>query len=162
MELFLIGVLFFFAMVTLTIEVLSGTIKFGIISLTLTILATTLTYFFYGIDTAVWTLVVSSVFNVGAITYSVRSKSWEKFSQKHSIEGKHDDKESERKLFLYPTQEGKTVSSLRPNGRVSFDGEIFEVRSLNGGFIDVGKKVAIAKIELNKIYVVPLPVISNQ
>ena len=155
MELFLIGILFLLAMITLTIEVLAGTIKFGIISLVLTLIATSLTYFSYGIDTAIWTLVTASIFNIGAITYSVRSKSWEKFTQKQVIEGKHDDKESERKLFLYPEQEGKTVSSLRPNGRVSFEGEIFEVRSLNGGFIDAGQNVAIAKIELGKIYVTP-------
>ncbi len=154
MELFLIGFLFFVAMITLTIEILSGTIKFGLISLFMTLLGTALTYFFFGTDASIWALAVASVFNIGAITYSVRSKSWEKFSQKQIIEGKHDDKESEKKLLLYPEQRGKTISSLRPNGRVNFDGEIFEVRSLNGGFIDVGKEVLIAKIESTKIYVV--------
>ncbi|WP_338764896.1 NfeD family protein [Bernardetia sp. ABR2-2B] len=153
MELFIIGILFFFAMITLTIEVLSGTIKFGVISLFLTLFGTVLTYFFYGIDTSIWTLAIASVFNVGAITYSVRSKSWEKFSQKHMIEGKHDDKDTERKLFLYPKQKGKTISSLRPNGRVNFEDEIFEVRSLNGEFIDSGKEIMISKIEGSKIYV---------
>lgn len=162
MEIFLIGILFLFAMVTLAIEVLSGTIKFGIISLGLTLLGTALTYFFYGIDVSVWTLAISSVFNIGAITYSVRSKSWEKFSQKQSIEAKHDDKESERRLFLYPEQEGKTISTLRPNGRVIFGEEVFEVRSLSGGFIDAGQKVTIAKIESNKIYVVVSSLIYNE
>lgn len=154
MEVFVIGFLFFLAMVTLTIEILSGTIKFGVISLFLTLFGTALTHFFFGMDASLWTLGISSIFNIGAITYSVRSKSWEKFRQKQVIEGKHDDKDSERKLFLYPEQIGKTVSSLRPNGRVNFDGEIFEVRSLNGDFIDAGKQVQIAKIEFTKIYVV--------
>ena len=161
MELFLIGFLFFVAMVTLTIEILSGTVKFGVISLFMTLLGTALTYFFFGIDASIWTLAISSVFNIGAITYSIRSKSWEKFSQKQIIEGKHDDKESERKLLLYPEQVGKTISSLRPNGRVNFDGELFEVRSLNGEFIDSGKQVSIAKIEATKIYVIQLPAISR-
>ncbi|PIY08128.1 MAG: hypothetical protein COZ18_13875 [Flexibacter sp. CG_4_10_14_3_um_filter_32_15] len=162
MELFLIGFLFFIAMITLTIEILSGTIKFGVISLFLTLLGTALTYFFFGVDASIWTLSIASIFNIGAITYSVRSKSWEKFTQKQMIEGKYDDKETERKLFLYPEQKGKTISSLRPNGRVNFDGEIFEVRSLNGEFIDSGKDVLLAKIESTRIYVVQLPVISNQ
>ncbi len=162
MELFLIGFLFFVAMITLTIEILSGTIKFGIISLFMTLLGTALTYFSFGVDASIWTLSIASVFNIGAITYSVRSKSWEKFTQKQMIEGKYDDKETERKLLLYPEQRGKTISSLRPNGRVNFDGEIFEVRSLNGEFIESGKEVLIAKIEGSKIYVVQLPVISNQ
>ncbi|AFM06218.1 membrane-bound serine protease (ClpP class) [Bernardetia litoralis DSM 6794] len=157
MELFLIGILFFFAMITLIIEILSGTIKFGVISLFLTLLGTALTYFFFGIDASMWTLSIAFVFNIGAITYSVRSKSWEKFSQKQMIESKHDDKESERKLFLYPEQRGKTISSLRPNGRVSFDGEIFEVRSVNGQFIDTGKEIMIIKIESAKIYVAEIP-----
>lgn len=161
MELFLIGILFFFAMISLTIEVLSGTIKFGVISLFLTLLGTALTYFFFGIDASIWTLSVASLFNIGAITYSIRSKTWEKFAQKQIIEGKHDDKESERKLLLYPEQRGKTVSSLRPNGRINIDGEIFEVRSLNGGFIDSGKDVMIAKIEATKIYVVQLSLPNN-
>jgi membrane-bound ClpP family serine protease len=165
MELFLIGILFFFATITLIIEVLSGTIKFGVISLFLTLLGTAMTYFFFGTDTSIWTLSIASIFNVGAIAYSIRSKSWEKFSQKQMIEGKHDDKETERKLMLYPEQIGKTVSSLRPNGRVSFDGEVFEVRSVNGEFIDSGKEIRIAKIEGSKIYVQivssnQLPVIS--
>ncbi|WP_338791810.1 NfeD family protein [Bernardetia sp. MNP-M8] len=154
MELFLIGFLFFVAMITLTIEILSGTIKFGVISLFMTLLGTALTYFFFGIDASVWTLFIASIFNIGAIAYSVRSKSWEKFSQKQAIEGKHDDKDTERKLLLYPEQRGKTISSLRPNGRVNIDGEIFEVRSLNGGFIESGKEIMIAKIENSKIYVV--------
>ncbi|WP_338813531.1 NfeD family protein [Bernardetia sp. Wsw4-3y2] len=154
MELFLIGFLFFVAMITLTIEILSGTIKFGVISLFMTLLGTALTYFFFGIDASVWTLFIASIFNIGAIAYSVRSKSWEKFSQKQAIEGKHDDKDTERKLLLYPEQIGKTISSLRPNGRVNIDGEIFEVRSLNGGFIESGKEIMIAKIENSKIYVV--------
>ena len=149
-------------MITLTIEILSGTIKFGVISLFLTLLGTALTYFFFGVDASIWTLSIASIFNIGAITYSVRSKSWEKFTQKQMIEGKYDDKETERKLFLYPEQKGKTISSLRPNGRVNFDGEIFEVRSLNGEFIDSGKDVLLAKIESTRIYVVQLPVISNQ
>lgn len=153
MELFLIGLLFFLAMITLTIELLSGTIKFGMISLFLTLLGTALTYFFFGVDASIWVLFISSVFNIGAITYSVRSKSWDKFTQKQVIEGKHDDKETERKLLLYPDQRGRAISSLRPNGRVSFDGEVFEVRSLNGEFIDAGKNVVIAKIEATKIYV---------
>ncbi len=156
MELFLIGILFFFSMLALTIEILSGTIKFGLISFFLTLFGTVLTYFFFGLDASIWTLAVSSILNIGAITYSVRSKSWEKFSQKQSIEGKHDDKESERKLLLYPEQIGKTISSLRPNGRVSFDGEIFEARSLNGQFIDFGKEIMIQKIESSKIYVVEM------
>ncbi len=154
MEIFLISILFFLAMITLTIEILSGTIKFGLISLFLTLFGTALTYYFFGIDTSIWTLSIASVFNIGAIVYSIRSKTWEKFSQKQIIAGKHDDKESERKLFLYPEQEGKTVSSLRPNGRVSFDGEVFEVRSVNGEFIDSGKEIKIAKIEGSKVYVV--------
>jgi membrane-bound ClpP family serine protease len=162
MELFLIGILFFFATITLLIEVFSGTIKFGVISLFLTLLGTALTYFFYGIDTSIWTLSIASIFNIGAITYSVRSKSWEKFTQKQMIESKYDDKETERKLMLYPEQRGKAISSLRPNGRVSFDGEVFEVRSVNGEFIDSGKEIMIAKIEGSKVYVVQLPVISNQ
>lgn len=141
-------------MITLTIEILSGTIKFGVISLFMTLLGTALTYFFFGIDASVWTLFIASIFNIGAIAYSVRSKSWEKFSQKQAIEGKHDDKDTERKLLLYPEQRGKTISSLRPNGRVNIDGEIFEVRSLNGGFIESGKEIMIAKIENSKIYVV--------
>lgn len=153
MEIFLIGILFFFAMVTLIIEVLSGTIKFGLISFFLTLLGTALTYFFFGVGASIWTLSISSIFNIGAITYSIRSKSWEKFSQKQMIEGKHDDKETERKLILYPEQLGKTISSLRPNGRVDFDGETFEVRSINGEFIDFGKEVMIAKIDGSKIYV---------
>ena len=161
MEVFLIGILFFLAMITLTIEILSGTIKFGLISLFLTLFGTALMYYFFGIDASIWALAIASIFNIGAITYSVRSKSWEKFSQKQIIGGKHDDKESERKLFLYAEQEGKTISSLRPNGRVSFDGEVFEVRSVNGEFIDSGKEIKIAKIEGSKIYVVQLPIISN-
>ena len=162
MEFFLIGILFFFAMITLLIEILSGTLKFGIISLLLTLFGTALTYYFFGIDSSIWILSIASFFNIGAIMYSIRSKSWEKFSQKQIIEGKHDDKETERKLILYPEQRGKTVSSLRPNGRVSFDGEVFEVRSINGEFIDSGKEIMIAKIEGSKVYVVQLPVISNQ
>ncbi|WP_375560924.1 NfeD family protein [Bernardetia sp. OM2101] len=162
MEFILIGILFFFAMVTLTIEILSGTIKFGVISLFLTLLGTAITYFFFGVDASIWTLSIASIFNIGAITYSIRSKTWEKFTQKQIIEGKHDDKESERKLLLYPEQRGKTISSLRPNGRINIDGEIFEVRSLNGGFIDSGKEIMISKIESNKIYVVQLPSTSNQ
>ncbi len=162
MELFLIGFLFFIAMITLTIEILSGTIKFGVLSLFMTLLGTALTHFFYGIDASIWTLSIASIFNIGAIAYSIRSKSWQRFTQKQILEGKHDDKESEKKLYLYPEQRGKTISSLRPNGRVNIDGEIFEVRSLNGGFIDSGKEVMIAKIESTKIYVVPLPIISKE
>lgn len=160
MELFLIGILFFFAMTTLVVEILSGTIKFGVISFVLAFLGTALTYFSFGTDASIWTLSIASIFNIGAITYSIRSKTWEKFSQKQMIEGKHDDKESERKLFLYPEQIGKTISSLRPNGRVDFDGEIFEVRSLNGSFIDSGEQIMIAKIESAKIYVTQLPALT--
>lgn len=147
-------------MIALLLEVFSGTIKFGVISFFLMLFGTALTYYYFGIDASLWTFSISSVFNLGAITYSIRSKSWEKFSQKQMIEGKYDDKETERKLMLYPEQRGKAISTLRPNGRVSFDEEVFEVRSLHGEFIEAGKEVMIAKIENTKIYVVS--VTSNQ
>ena len=94
-------------------------------------------------------LLGSTVFAIGAVTYSLRSKSWKKFTLKTKNEGKFNEGLTHS---LQEGMEGIAISNLRPMGKGEFEGKEFEVSTL-GGFLDSGTSIKISKIDNQKIFV---------
>jgi membrane-bound ClpP family serine protease len=84
---------------------------------------------------------------IACIIIALKSGMWDKVSLHKNTEGK---------VNLLPNvkvgDSGNTISSLRPMGKVTFEGITVEV-STSGEFIESGAFVEIIKIENNKIYV---------
>lgn len=107
----------------------------------------------YQIDdiTGHYTLGVTALISVGLIALALRSKTWEKISQKEEIRGRagaavHDLKAGDR---------GITVGRLNPIGNVRFGDVLFEARS-KGDYIPEKCTVEIVTIEGTKITVKPI------
>ncbi len=111
-----------------------------------------LSFINYGSTGGTITIVASAVVYISTLIVSFKVKSWERFSLKGVMSGKVNE---DFKLDLKVGDEGKTVSSLRPIGKASFEDKEIEVTSL-GGFVDEKLPVKVIKIENNKIYVEPI------
>jgi membrane-bound ClpP family serine protease len=84
--------------------------------------------------------------------WGFRSKSWERFSLKSSIDSKVNDEDI---MNLQVGQRGITLSSCRPMGKAEFDNRNWEVRT-NGGYLEAGTEVQIIRIENRTITIEPL------
>ncbi len=106
----------------------------------------------FGTSTGIITLVITGVFCLIALVYSLKTKSWEKFSLKKTMDSKFNE---EFKQDLQVGEEGESISSLKPIGKALFNEQEVEVRSM-GGYVREKSKVRIIKIEQNKIFVEPI------
>ncbi len=126
-----------------------GTTLVGILGVVVTIGG--VYYAFISFDSQVaWIILgLTLLLNFSVLVYGFSSGVWKKFALKESITSRAFD---DRLLGLEVGMEGKTISDLKPIGKAEFLNRIFEVKS-NSGFISVGSKVFITKLENNTIIV---------
>jgi membrane-bound ClpP family serine protease len=126
-----------------------GTTLVGLIGLIVTIAG--IYYAFISLEYATaWTvLAMTAVVNLGAVVYGFRSGVWSRFALKEAVTATTFE---DRLKGLSIGMEGKAISDLKPIGKADFLDKAYEVKS-NSGFIPVGTKVIITKLENNTIIV---------
>ncbi len=128
-----------------------GTTIFGIFGFACLLFGIYMGYENFGTSTGTIILISTLISSIALITYSLRSKSWDRFSLKTSSESRFND---EQKINLEPGQEGKAISYLRPSGKAEFDEKEWEVFA-HDEFITSGTTIIIEKIDNRKIFVKP-------
>jgi len=129
-----------------------GTTLLGLFGLIFTIIGIVISYLSFGAGIGTIVLVVSLVFGLGSLVYSLKSGVWEKFALKGSINSKVNEGEKDE---LQVGEEGITISSLRPMGKGEFRERIYEVTTL-GNYLTADTKIRIVSLKNNKIIVEPL------
>lgn len=129
-----------------------GTTVVGILGFIFSGYGVYLGYDYYGIATGTIILIATLIVNVIALVVAFKGKSWERFSLKKSITGKHNDG---IKFDVKVGDKGTTISSLKPVGKAMFDDHEIEVRS-NGGFVTENVEIEVLRIESSKIFVQPV------
>lgn len=140
------------ALIIIEVIFIPGTTVVGIIGLVFSIVGIVISYKHFGNEVGFYVLLGVSATTVLALIYSFRSGMWKKFSLKSSIKSKVNDG---LMTSLKIDDEGIAISTLKPFGKVEFQGGVFEAKSL-GDYIDVGAKVKIIYIQSNQIIVKPL------
>ncbi len=151
MDLAAIIILLSLGLVLLLLEVvfIPGTTVFGIFGFILIVAAVIITYNAYG---ARWGGIAAGgtlFLGIGMLFWALRSKPWNRYSLKSTIDSKVNNQEY---FELAPGQKGKTVSSLRPQGKAEFGGNLYNVRT-NGDFLSSDTEVVITRIKNNIIFV---------
>ncbi len=100
--------------------------------------------------TTAWViLTITLILNFSALVYSFKSGVWNKFALGDTIQSRSFD---DRLKGLELGMEGHAVSDIKPIGKAEFLDKIYEVKS-DSGFITVGTKLIITKLEHNTIIV---------
>ena len=85
-----------------------------------------------------------SVVGAGLMLYfGLKGNVWQKFSLKGQINSKFNE---DVEMAVSMSEEGKTISALRPMGKAEFRNGIVEVRSM-GGYLPTNTKVRVIKIQ---------------
>lgn len=146
-SLVLIGI----ALVVVEIIFIPGTTIAGVLGFCLVLAGVVVSFNFFGKTTGWLVLGGSVLLTGGMIVWSLRSKAWERFSLKSTIDSKVNEGATEG---LKVGEVGIAVSSLRPSGKADFNGKQYEVTTL-GNFVDNGTKLKILSISTHQIIVEP-------
>lgn len=154
MEWFSVLLLVFLGIVLIVLEIIfvPGTTIVGVLGFICGGFGIYLGYDYFGNTVGTYVMIGAVIVGFAAIFYSFKSKAWERFSLKEESKSKYNDG---IKVAVKLSQEGKTISSLKPFGKAIFNDQILEVKS-NGSFISENQRVQIIKIEPNKIIVEPI------
>src|SRR5688572_21874170 len=140
------------ALILVELVFIPGTTLVGLLGLIFTIVGLVISYNHFGSDIGFYFLMGTLVTTLVGLFYSFRTGAWSKFSLKTSIDSRVNEGATQ---FLKVGDEGLTMSALRPMGKVDFQGQNFEVKTL-GGYVEAGQKVKIIQIQYNQIVVEPL------
>jgi membrane-bound ClpP family serine protease len=145
--------LLIFGLILIVVEVIfiPGTTLVGILGLLSSMYGIYLGYDYFNATTGSVILAGDFVAIGVAFYLGLRSGFWERLSLKQVISSRVND--DEEPLIIGDI--GKTVSSLKPFGKTSFNGQIREVQALDA-YIEAGEQVKIISITGKKIYVSPL------
>lgn len=151
MTIFILTSLLVIGLVLFLIEVflLPGTTVVGVIGLLVSIVGIYYAYISYDLTTTLWIIGITVLCNTAVIWYGFNSGVWNYFALKSKMEGGAFDGRTDG---LAVGVEGLALSDLKPFGKGTFLGKIYEVKS-DSGFIEVGRRITITKIENNKIIV---------
>ena len=138
-------------LIVLELIFVPGTTVVGIVGLICLAVGVYLSFQFFGVRIGWTVLVGSSVTGFGILIYALRSRAWERFTLKRSIDSKVNE---EFPLNLQVGEGGEAISALRPMGNADFNSRIVEVRS-HGNYVKTGRKVQIVKIDNNIVLVEP-------
>lgn len=138
-------------LIVLELIFVPGTTLVGIAGLICLAVGVYLSFQFFGVSVGWTVLIGSSVVGFGILIYALRSRAWERFALKRSIDSKVNE---EFPLNLQVGEVGEAVSALRPMGNAEFNARIIEVRS-HGNYVKTGRKVQIVKIDNNIVLVEP-------
>lgn len=145
LSLIIVGVLLVIAEVLFV----PGTTLVGILGLLAMVFGIYLSYEYFGQSTGIWVTAGSSVLFIIAVVYGFKSKTWEKFSLKGTMDSKVNEGLT---AALREGDTGITSSVLRPIGKAEFADKEYEVKSY-GEYIESGTEIKIVKIEMNNIIV---------
>ena len=126
-----------------------GTTILGILGLVLSGIGIYMAYERHGTTAGSLVLVGSLLVTVGALIYSFKSRTWDKFALKDRNTAHVKEKYTEG---LQVEMRGKAVSDLRPIGKAEFSGKSYEVKT-NGQMIEAGEDIKIIRLTKNKIVV---------
>jgi membrane-bound ClpP family serine protease len=150
----IIVALLLIGLILIVVEVIfiPGTTVVGLIGFIFSVAGIIISYKHFGSQLGFYILLGMSVATGASLFYGFKSGIWSKFSLKTSIDSKVNEG---MVATLQLGDEGKTVSTLKPMGKVEFASGQFEVKTL-GDYVDVGTKVKIVHLQLNQIIVKPL------
>lgn len=147
-SLILIGI----ALVVVEIIFVPGTTFVGIVGFCMVLAGIIASFSFFDQSTG-WVVLGGAAVATGAVVFfSLRTKAWERFSLKSSINSKVNEGELNA---LKSGEEGITVSALRPSGKADIQGKLYEVTTL-GNFVSSGSRIKIVRISSNQIIVEPI------
>ncbi len=129
-----------------------GTTVFGIAGLVLSIIGIVLSFTNFGFGTGIFVTIVALVLMVGTLLYSTRSGTWDKMSLKSANTGKVNE---DNQHSIWKGDKGKTLSSLRPEGKAIFNEVIVEV-STRGNYVSAGTAIVVVEVNDHKIVVEPV------
>lgn len=129
-----------------------GTTFVGVLGFILTGIGVIYCFSVFG-NTAGWTtLIISLVVAAMTIVYGVRSGTWQKFS----LKGQNRSRVNDETVFdVQVGEQGKTISAMRPMGKVEIRGQLFEARTI-GAYLEAGQTVQVKKIDNRIIYIEPI------
>ncbi|MDR1005575.1 MAG: hypothetical protein LBL74_01750 [Bacteroidales bacterium] len=108
-------------------------------------------YVEYGTGWGTFSLIFCLVVAILLLIYSLRAKTWKKFSLNKSI----DSKVNEPKREIFVGDKGISITRLAPIGIAEIKGERMEVYT-STSFVDPKMEIEVELVEGNKIMVKPL------
>jgi membrane-bound ClpP family serine protease len=139
-------------LVVVEIIFVPGTTVVGLLGGLLAVIGVVLSFSYFGKQAGWYTLAATSVLSGGLLYWSLRSRAWERFSLKTTIDGRVNEIDLNS---LKTGDEGSAVSALRPMGKAEIGGRLFEVTSL-GIYIETGTRIRIVRVSSNQIVVEPV------
>lgn len=147
-SLILIGIV----LVVVEIILVPGTTIVGILGIGLCITGIVLSFSYFGSSTGWITLGGTAVVSGVLFYLSLRTRLWDRFALKSTIEGKVNEGDRGE---LKVGHEGTAVSALRPSGKIDFDGKMLEGTTL-GNYVESGTRVRVIRISSHQIFVEPI------
>ena len=126
-----------------------GTTILGLIGLVVAGIGIYMAYERHGNTAGSLVLFGSLALTVGALVYSFKARTWDRFSLKTRNTAKVNAKYTEG---LSIEMRGVTISDLKPIGKAEFNNKSYEVTS-HGHLIDSGTQIKIIRLTNNKIIV---------
>lgn len=139
-------------LVVVEIIFVPGTTVVGLLGGLLAVVGVVLSFSYFGNQVGWYTLGATSVLSGGLLYWSLRTRAWERFSLKTTIDGRVNEIDLNT---LKTGDEGSTVSALRPVGKAEISGKLFEVTSL-GIYVETGTRIRIVRVSSNQIVVEPV------
>jgi membrane-bound ClpP family serine protease len=139
-------------LVVVEIIFVPGITVVGLLGGLLAVIGVVLSFSYFGNQAGWYTLASTSVLSGGLLYWSLRSRAWERFSLKTTIDGRVNEIDLNS---LKTGDEGSAVSALRPMGKAEIGGKLFEVTSL-GIYIETGTRIRIVRVSSNQIVVEPV------
>jgi membrane-bound ClpP family serine protease len=141
-------------LILLVVEVIfiPGTTVVGILGIIFSITGVIICYRHFGNHIGFYVLLSTLVATGGALFYSFKSGTWERFSLKESNQGKVNEGMT---ASLAVGDEGLSISALRPVGKAEFKNGIFEVKTL-GEYVEPQMRIKIIEISIQHVIVEPI------
>jgi membrane-bound ClpP family serine protease len=140
------------ALIVIEVIFVPGTTLVGIIGVIFAGAGVIISYRYFGSEVGLYITLGMSAVTAFALFYSFRSKAWTRFANNSVMKSRVNEGLN---ALLQVGDEGVTISTLKPMGKVQFASGEFEVKTL-GDYVDVGTKVKIVHLESNQIIVKPL------
>jgi membrane-bound ClpP family serine protease len=129
-----------------------GTTIVGIFGIIAIMAGIVLSFQYFGNPIGWYTLGGTGVLCGVMFYYAFRTRAWERFSLKSTVEGRVNEVDTDT---LKAGEEGQAVSALRPMGKAELGGKMVEVTTL-GNYVDSGTRIRIIRISTNQIVVEPV------
>ena len=153
MTIFFIFILLLFgiSLIVLEILILPGFIS-GVLGGVFMIMGIIWTWQIYGMQTGVIVAITSVLTLITALTISLRSGIWGRFSLKDKLEGRMNEIDLEK---VKVGDRGAAISSLRPMGTVRIHGEKYEALA-ESQMIPPNYPIEVVRVEGYKVIVKPI------